>query len=82
MRMMRHRRSPGMQHGGDSNPCTEMLGIGSNREHGLRTGLEQQAVDDTLVGECDIGNLGWQREDHMKVRHRQKFRSAIFQPFP
>src|ERR1700736_2978612 len=36
-RMVWHRRAPGVEHGGDADPGAEMLGIGSDRERGLRS---------------------------------------------
>jgi len=39
-----------------------MLGIGGDRQHGLRRCLEQQVVDQRLAVESDVGDLGGQRE--------------------
>jgi hypothetical protein len=38
-----------MQHCGDSDLGAEVLGVGSNRQHGVRRGVEQKRVDDGLV---------------------------------
>ena len=54
MRVLRHRRAPGVEDGGDADPGAEMLGIGGDRERGLDRCLEQQVVDDRLVLVGDI----------------------------
>jgi putative ABC transport system substrate-binding protein len=35
MRVVRHRRSPGVQHGKNADACAEALGVGCDCEHGL-----------------------------------------------
>ena len=55
VRMAGHRRSPGVEHGGDADARAEMLRIGGNRQHRLRRCLEQQVVDERLVVEGDVG---------------------------
>ena len=54
VRMMGHRRAPGVQHGGDADAGAEVLGIGGDGEHGLGGGLEQQIVDHRLVLVGDV----------------------------
>ena len=49
-----------------------MLGVGSDGEHGLGTGFEQQVVDHRFVVIGDVGDLGRQREDDMEIGHRQE----------
>jgi hypothetical protein len=48
VRMMRHRRAPSMQHGGDADPGAQMPGIGGDGERGLGGGLEQQVINHRL----------------------------------
>ena len=48
MRMVRHRRAPGVEHGGDADAGAEMLGIGGDRQHRLRRRPEQQVIDRAL----------------------------------
>ena len=67
VRMMGHRRAPGVEHGGDADPGAEMLGIGRDRERGLGRGLEQQIVDHGLVLVGDIGDRSRQREHDVEV---------------
>ena len=49
VRMVRHRRAPCVEHGGDADARAEMLGICRDRQHRLRCRLEQQVVDRALL---------------------------------
>ena len=69
-----------MEHGGDADPCAEMLGIGGDRQHRLRRRAEQQVVDGGLVVEGDVGDLGRQGEDDVEVSDRQQVGLALGQP--
>src|SRR5208337_4460250 len=80
MGVMRHRRSPCMEHGSDADPSTEVLGIGGDHHHRLRRCLEQQVVDDRLVLPGDVGDLGGQREDDMEVADRQQVGLTLSEP--
>ena len=66
-----------MEYGGDADPCTEMLGIGGDGQHSLRCGAEQQVVDERLVLEGDVGDLGGQREHDVKVAHGEQVGLAL-----
>jgi hypothetical protein len=55
--MMDERRAPSVQHHGDADLGAQMLGIGGNREQGLRCRLEQGVVDHRLIGVGDVGDL-------------------------
>jgi len=81
VRVLGHRRAPGVQHRGESDASAEMFGIGRDREHGLGGGLEQEVVDHRLVLIGDVGDPVRQREDDMEVRHRQQFGLARLHPF-
>ena len=70
MRVLRHRRSPGVEHGGDADAGAEVLRVGRDRHHRLRRRTEQQIVDDRLVLQGDVCDLGGQREDDMEVADR------------
>jgi hypothetical protein len=50
-----------VEHGGDADARAEMLRIGGDRQHRLRRRPEQQVVDERLVLERDVGDLGRQR---------------------
>ena len=58
MGMVGECRSPGVEHGGDADPRAQVTGIGGDREHGLGRRVEQQVIDDSLVVEGDVGDLG------------------------
>jgi hypothetical protein len=49
MRMVRHRRAPGVEHGGEADAGAEMLVIGGDGEQRLGRRAEQQVVDRRLV---------------------------------
>ena len=51
-------RSPGVEHSGDANTRAQVAMIGGDREHGLGRRVEQQVIDDSLVVEGDVGDLG------------------------
>ena len=55
-------------------------GIGGDREHRLGRRAEQQVVDDRLVVEGDVGDLGRQGEDDVEVSDRQQVGLALGQP--
>ena len=82
MRVVRHRRSPGMQHGDEAGPGAKVLGIGPNGQHGLGGCLEQQIVDDSLVLVSDVRDCFGQGEDLMEVWRRQQFGLAGGKPLP
>jgi len=72
VRMMRHGRAPGVEHGRDADARAEMPRVGGDGHHRLGRCLEQQVVNHRLVVECDVGDLGRQREDDMEVADRQQ----------
>ena len=80
MRVVRQCRSPGVEHGGDADPCAQMAGIGGDRQHRLGRCLEQQVIDRGLVVERDVGDLGRQCEDDVEVSDRQQVGLALGQP--
>ena len=54
MWMMGHGRAPAVQHGGDTDPRTEALGISGNSKRCLGRGLHQQVIDHALVLVGDV----------------------------
>lgn len=80
--MVRHRRTPGVEHGGDADAGAEMLPICRDGQHCLRRCLEQQVVDRRLVVEGDVGDLGGQREHDVEVADRQQVGLTLGKPFP
>src|ERR1700724_1596702 len=77
-----HRRAPGVEHGGEADAGTEVLGIGGDGEQRLRCRAEQQVVDHRLVLVGDRGDLDRQREDQVKVAHREQIGLAGGEPVP
>jgi hypothetical protein len=69
-----------MQHRGDANPGTQMLGVGCDRKHRLGRRLEQKAVDFRLVLPGDGADRRGQREHHVVVRQRQKLGFTLCRP--
>jgi hypothetical protein len=49
MRMVMEVLSPGVKHGEEADLGTEMSGVGSDLEQGLRGGAQQKMVDNLLV---------------------------------
>jgi hypothetical protein len=60
-----------VEDGEEADAGAEVFGIGRNGDHGFGRGLEQNVVDHGLVVIGDVGDLRWQREHDMEVRHRQ-----------
>ena len=58
------------------------LRIGGDGQHRLRRRLEQQVVDQRLVLEGDVGDLGRQREHDVEVADRQQVGLALGKPCP
>ena len=77
---MGHGRAPGVQHSGDADAGTQVLWIGGDGQHRLGRCLEQQIVDQRLVGKRDRRDLGRQREHDMEVSDRQQVRLACLEP--
>src|SRR5690606_17726759 len=72
MGMVGHGRSPCVQDRCNADARAEMLGIGGDRQHCLGCGLEQKVVDQRLVLERYVGDLGWQCEDDVEVSDGQE----------
>src|SRR5450755_5051789 len=65
--------TPGMQHGEEADFRAEVFRISSDFEKCLRTGAEQQIVDDFLVLQSQWSKLRRKCEDHMDVARGEKF---------
>jgi len=70
VRMVSHGRSPGVKHGGDTDPGTQMLSIGGDGRHCLRRGPEQQIIDRRFVLPGDGGDLGRNAEHDVEIADR------------
>ncbi|PWK65258.1 hypothetical protein C8K44_1172 [Aminobacter sp. AP02] len=71
-----------VEHGGDADARAEVLRIRGDGQHRLRRRLEQKVVDQRLVVEGDIGDLGRQREDDVEVADRQQVGFSLREPCP
>jgi hypothetical protein len=71
---------PSVQHGGDTDPGSQVLRIGGDRGQRLRRGLEQEPVDLGLVLVGDGTECRRQGEDQVVVGGRQELRLACLQP--
>jgi hypothetical protein len=69
-----------VEHGGDADPRAQVSRIGGDRQHRLGRRVEQQVIDDSLVVEGDVGDLGRQGEDDVEVSDRQQVGLALGQP--
>jgi hypothetical protein len=69
-----------MEHGGDTDPGAEVLGIGGDGERGLGSGLEQDVVDHGLVLPGNVSDGDWQREDEVEVPDLEEIGLAFGQP--
>ena len=70
--MMSQVLRPGVQHSERADACAEMTGIGGDLQQGLGSGPKQEAVEETLVPECERRQLLGHGEDDMRVGHRQQ----------
>ena len=80
--MMGERRAPGVQHGGEADAGSEMLGVGGDGGQRLGGGPEQEVVDRSLVLERDGADRSRQGEDDVIIGNRQKLRLAVLEPLP
>ena len=69
-----------MQHGGDTDPRAEALGIACDRERRLGCRFHQQVIDHALVLVGDVTQLTRQRVDDVKIRNRQELGFAVGEP--
>ena len=82
VRMVRHRRTPGVQNRRDADAGPEMLGIGGDCQHRLGRRPEQDVVDHLLVLIRQVGDRSRHREDHVVIWYAQQLGLALGQPLP
>src|SRR5947207_15903800 len=80
MRMKVELLAPGVQYGEETDLCTEVPRITTNFEKSLRTGAEQEIVNDLLVLQHQRCQPTWQCEDHMQLA-RDESVSLILNPY-
>ena len=80
VRVMRHRRAPSVQDGGDADACAEVFWVDRDRGQRLGRGPEQNVVDDGLVLVGDSADRRRQGEHHVIVSYRQQLGFALGEP--
>ena len=80
VRVVRHGRAPGVQHGCDADVSSQVLGVGRDGAHRFGCGLEQEIIDHGLVLIGDVADLRRQGEHDVEVRHRKKLSLARCHP--
>ena len=76
MRMMLQSLIPGMEHAEEADLCAQVPGIASDLQQGFCAGVKQQAVDQTLVLQCEGSKFPRECEDDVDIVSGQQF------PFP
>ncbi len=71
---------PGVQNADHADLCSQVLGIGRDLPQGLRTGSEQQVVEQTRVVQGQHIEFMRHSEHHMEVAGGQEFSFAGRQP--
>ena len=80
VRVVRQRRTPGVQHQRGADARAQLLRIGGDGLQHLSGHVEQQAVDVGLVLIRQVSDGRGQREDHMVILHRQQIGLAGIEP--
>ena len=78
--MVRHRRAPGVEHGGETDLGAEMLGIGGDRAQSLGGRFEQHVINHGRVLIGDLAEWCRQGEDDVVILDRQKFALTLDEP--
>lgn len=81
MRVMRHSLAPGVEHGDDADLGPQEPGFCSGRLQGLGRDAHQEAIDDGLVVEGDLGDGRRHGEDDVEVGDRQQIGDTRRDPF-
>jgi hypothetical protein len=71
VRMMEQILTPGMQDRKKSDLCSQVTSIPGYFLQELRSGAEQEPIEDLLVLQCQWGELVRQGEDHVDIGNRQ-----------
>jgi len=80
VRMMRQRRTPGVQHQRGADLGTQVFRIGCDGRQRFGCHVEQQSVDCHLVGVGNGADRLWQREDDVVILDRQQVGLSGFKP--
>ena len=77
---MDQRLAPGVQHGEEADLGAEVARVGGDGAQRVGDGPEEQAVDDGLVLDGDLGDGRGDGEDDVEVLGGQQVRAATFEP--
>ena len=80
VRMMMQVLAPGVEHGHEADLGSRMLGVRGDRAQSLGRRLEENAVDDRLVLEGDLGDRRGHGEDDVAILRRQQFGLPLGEP--
>jgi hypothetical protein len=69
-----------MQHQSRANAGAQVLRIGGDRAQRLGSDVEQQTIDNLLVGVADGADRCGQGKDHVVILHRQQVRLSCVEP--
>src|SRR3546814_11875259 len=78
--MMGEGGSPGVKNGGDADPGAEVPGISGDGQHRIGRRLEQEVIDQRLVGEGDRGDFGRQGKHDVEIADREQVGLAGLEP--
>jgi hypothetical protein len=80
VRMSQQILAPGVEDREEANLCSQVARIPGDRLKGLRTGVEQEVIEDLLVLQRQLGKLMRQGEDHVDIGNCQEFILASGDP--
>ena len=80
VRMMREHLTPCVKNGQEADLAAQMPGVGRDGLERRGDGVEQDRINDSLVVEGDLGDLGRHREHDMEIRHRQQVCLTVGKP--
>lgn len=70
--MVKQRLAPGVEHSGESDARTEVLGIGGDLEKGLCGGTKEEFVEQLLILQTNRAKLFREREDDVEVAYGEQ----------
>jgi hypothetical protein len=80
MRMMLELAAPGVEHGQAADLRTQMLGVASNVDKGLRHAAKQEGIECTEVLQDQWAEVMWQAKDDVLVGGVKNLALALFEP--
>ena len=80
VRVVGHGAGPGVEHGEETGPGAEVVGIGGEFQQRLGRGAHEHAVDEFLVRSGEGAKLSGEREGRQEVGTREQLRSSVLEP--